>query len=82
MKKQEINFPYHLDPNIYKFALFIENGKTIEEKTDRIQAGSIKYGEKFMAHCMALLILPQLMEMAQQSNDYKDFVKNKMRKLN
>jgi len=78
----DIKFPYHLNPNIIKMALYIHNAESEQEKIERVEYGTKKFDYKFMAHVMALLMLPWLMEQGMKSNDYKDFMERKQKKFN
>jgi len=78
----DIKFPYHLNPNIIKMALYIHNAESEQETIQRTDFGLKKFGDKFMAHCMAMLMLPYLMEQGMKSDDYKDFMERKHKKFN
>ena len=78
----DVNYPYHLQPDIIKMALFIHNATSEQEKIERVEFGTNKFDYKFMAHVMALLMLPWLMEQGIKSNDYKDFMERKQKKFN
>ena len=41
-----------------------------------------KFDYKFMAHVMAMLMLPYLMEQGMKSDDYKNFMEQKHKKFN
>ena len=68
----KIKTPRHLDPEIWKAALFIENAEDKQEAADRIDFLLKKKGDEFMAYTMAILCLPQLMEMVKDSKEWKD----------
>ena len=70
--------PKHLNPDIWKAALFIENAEDKQEAADRIEFLLKEKGDEFMAYCMAILCLPQLMEMVKRTSEYKDHFKNKV----
>jgi hypothetical protein len=87
MKKDNINrigdlteenylFPKHLKPCVIHGALFIHNGKDNDEKISRTEQVLNKLGSKLASYSMALLVLPQLMEMTEQSKEYKEFKDN------
>ena len=78
----DVGYPYHLQPNIIKMALFIHNAESEQDKIERVEYGTNKFDYKFMAHVMALLMLPWLMEQGIKSNDYKDFMERKQKKFN
>jgi len=78
----DVGYPYHLQPDIIKMALFIHNATNEQETIQRTEFGLKKFGDKFMAHCMALLMLPWLMEQGIKSDDYKNFMERKHKKFN
>ena len=78
----DVGYPYHLQPDIIKMALFIHNATSEQEKIERVEFGVNKFDYKFMAHVMALLMLPYLMEQGMKSDDYKDFMERKHKKFN
>jgi hypothetical protein len=78
----DVDYPYHLQPDIIKMALFIHNAKDDAEKMQRVEFGLSKFDYKFMAHVMAMLMLPYLMEQGMKSNEYKDFMERKKKKFN
>jgi len=78
----DVGYPYHLQPDIIKMALFIHNAESEQDKIERVEYGTNKFDYKFMAHVMALLMLPWLMEQGIKSNDYKDFMERKQKKFN
>ena len=55
--------PKHLSPDIWKACLFIENAEDKQEASNRIEFLLKEKGDEFMAYTMAILCLPQLMEM-------------------
>ena len=57
---RDVGYPYHLQPDIIKMALFIHNATSEQEKIERVEFGTNKFDYKFMAHVMALLMLPYL----------------------
>tara|TARA_R100001163_G_scaffold2678_3_gene4153 strand:+ start:172 stop:429 length:258 start_codon:yes stop_codon:yes gene_type:complete len=80
--KSDVGYPYHLQPNIIKVALFIHNAEDEQEKINRVEFGLSKFDYKFMAHVMALLMLPYLMEQGMKSDDYKNFMEKKKKRFN
>ena len=78
----DVGYPYHLQPDIIKMALFIHNAKDDIEKIRRVEFGLSKFDYKFMAHVMAMLMLPYLMEQGMKSNDYKEYMEKKHKKFN
>ena len=77
---EEIKFPKHLTPEIIHSALFISNADNQETAGKRIEYCSKQLGDEAMSYAMALLILPSLMEMTQQTKEYQDFVKMRKKK--
>ena len=63
----------HLHPKLIAGALFIHNGKDIQEKLDRTHQVQRVVGDKLATYVMALLVLPQLMETAMKSDDYTEW---------
>ena len=74
---QKMKMPKHLNPDIWKAALFIENAEDKQEAADRIEFLLKEKGDEFMAYCMAILCLPQLMKMVRYTKEYQDHFKNK-----
>ena len=72
-----IKIPKHLDIKIWKAALYIENATTKEEAANRIDELLKEEGDEFMAYCMAILCLPQLMKMVKHTKEYQDHFKDK-----
>ena len=72
MKKDNIKkiAPEHLQPKLIAGALYIHNGKDIQEKIDRTHLVQKEVGDKLATYVMALLVLPQLMEQVMKSDDY------------
>ena len=77
---EEIKFPKHLTPEIIHSALFIGNANNMESAGQRIEFCAKQLGDEAMSYAMALLILPSLMEMTQQTKEYQDFVKMRKKK--
>jgi hypothetical protein len=65
--------PEHLSSKVLSGALYIHNGKDTQEKLDRTEQVLNKLGSKLAAYSMALLTLPMLMKMTQQTDEYKEF---------
>ena len=65
--------PEHLSSSVLSGALYIHNGKDTQEKLDRTEQVLNKLGSKLASYAMALLVLPQLIEKTQQSEEYKEF---------
>ena len=72
-----IKIPKHLDIKIWKAALYIENATTKQEAGNRIEELLKEEGDEFMAYCMAILCLPQLMDMVKHTKEYQDHFKDK-----
>ena len=68
--------PEHLHPKLIAGALYIHNGKDIQEKIDRTHLVQKEVGDKLATYVMALLVLPQLMEQVMKSDDYTEWTKN------
>ena len=65
--------PDHLSSKVLSGALYIHNGKDTDEKMKRTEQVLNKLGSKLASYAMALLVLPQLIEKTQESEEYKDF---------
>ena len=65
--------PEHLSSSVLSGAIYIHNGKDTQEKLERTEQVLNKLGPKLSAYAMALLVLPQLIEKTQQSEEYKEF---------
>ena len=77
----ELNFPKHLTAKIIHSALFIYNAKNEEETIKRIDYLAKEIGGKEMTYIMALLILPQLMDMTRDTKEYKTFLEDKNNRI-
>ena len=77
---EEIKFPKHLTPEIIHSALFIGNADDMETATQRMSYCAKQIGDEAMSYAMALLILPTLMELTQQTKEYQDFKKQRKKK--
>ena len=73
----KIKMPKHLNVDIWKAALFIENAEDKQEAGNRIEFLLKEKGDEFMAYTMAILCLPQLMEMVKDSKECKDHFNKK-----
>jgi len=78
----DVGYPYHLQPDIIKMALFIHNATDDQEKMERVEFGVNKFDYKFMAHVMALLMLPYLMNENMDSEKFKQWQEDRMKKFN
>ena len=65
--------PEHLSTKVLSGALYIHNGKDNDEKFKRTEQVLNKLGSKLASYAMALLVLPQLIEKTQESEEYKEF---------
>ena len=63
----------HLQPKLIAGAVYIHNGKDIQEKIERTHLVQEEVGTKLATYVMALLVLPQLMETAMKSDDYTEW---------
>ena len=70
----DVGYPYHLQPDIIKMALFIHNAEDEEEKINRVEFGVNKFDYTFMAHVLAMLMLPYLMETNMNLTEFKYWV--------
>ena len=68
--------PEHLQPKLIAGAIYIHNGKDIQEKIDRTHLVQKEVGDKLATYVMALLVLPQLMEQVMKSDDFTTWSKN------
>ena len=65
--------PKHLSSSVLSGALYIHNGKDTQEKLERSEQVLNKIGTELASYAMALLVLPQMMDMMRDSQEYKDF---------
>jgi|TARA_A100001515_G_scaffold47668_1_gene37632 hypothetical protein len=79
---EEIKVPTHLDLDIIKGALYIHNADDKQQADDRINFLLKKLGDRKMTYVMALLMLPYLMEMVENSKEYKDYFEERKKRLN
>ena len=68
--------PKHLSSSVLSGALYIHNGKDVQEKIKRTDQVLKKIGPELASYAMALLALPQLMDNMRDSNEYKEFKDN------
>ena len=66
--------PEHLSSKVLSGALYIHNGKDVQDKLNRTQQVLNKIGPELTGYAMALLVLPQLMDTMRESPDYKELV--------
>ena len=71
---EKLNAPEHLSSDVIVGALYVHNGKDIEDKSNRIEQIAKKIGDKKATYVMALLTLPQLIDDTMKSDKYKDFI--------
>jgi len=76
-----LNFPKHLTPEVIHSALFIHNAKDKEESMLRVEHIAKLVGDETMAYVMSQLILPTLMDNLKQSQEYKEWLDNRYKKL-
>ena len=79
---EEIKVPTHLDLEVIKGALYIHNADDKQQADDRINFLVKKLGDHKMTYVMALLMLPYLMEMVENSKEYKDYFEERKKRLN
>ena len=65
--------PKHLSSSVLSGALYIHNGRDTDEKIERTEQVLKKIGPELASYAMALLVLPQMMDMMRESPDYKEF---------
>ena len=82
LTKDDINFPEHLTPEIIHSALFIYNAQGKEEITNRVKYLTKHIGDKAVAFAMALLVLPALMDMTKETQQYKAFLTSRKKTIN
>ena len=78
----ELKVPAHLDLDVIKGALYIHNADDKKQADDRIHFLAKKLGDHKMTYVMALLMLPYLMEMVENSKEYKDYFEESKKRLN
>ena len=82
LTKDDINFPKHLTPEIVHTALYIHNAPTNEDIRKRTEYMAKQIGGEAMTYAMALLVLPHLIDKTIDTQEYKDFITSKKKKLN
>ena len=82
LTKDDINFPKHLTPEIMHSALFIYNAQGKAEVKNRVKYLTKQIGDKAIAFAMALLVLPALMDMTKETQQYKDFLTSRKKTIN
>ena len=65
--------PKHLSSSVLSGGLYIHNGKDNDEKFKRTDQVLKKIGTELASYAMALLVLPQMMDMMRDSREYKEF---------
>jgi hypothetical protein len=65
--------PKHLSSSVLSGALYIHTGKDADEKIERTDQVLKKIGPELASYAMALLVLPQMMDMMRESQAYKEF---------
>ena len=65
--------PKHLSSSVLSGALYIHNGKDVQDKLKRTEQVLNKIGSELASYAMALLVLPQLMDNMRDSREYKEF---------
>ena len=65
--------PKHLSSSVIAGALYIHNGKDAQEKVERTDQVLKKIGPELAGYAMALLVLPEMMDMMRETNKYKEF---------
>jgi hypothetical protein len=76
-----INFPKHLTPEVIHSALYIHNADSKEESLIRVEYIAKLVGDETMTYVMSQLILPTLMDNLKQSQEYKEWIDNRYKKL-
>ena len=74
---EELNAPEHLCSDVLVSALYVNNGKDTQDKSNRIEQITKKIGNKKATYVMALLVLPQMMDDVMKTNSYTDFIKER-----
>ena len=82
LTRDDINFPKHLTPEIIHTALFIHNAPDKAETITRVKYCTKQIGEQAMSYAMALLVLPHLIEMTQDTSEYTDFLASRKKTIN
>ena len=82
LTKDNINFPKHLTPEIVHTALYNHNASSNEDVIKRSEYMAKQIGGEAMTYAMALLVLPHLIEMTQDTSEYKDFLASRKKTIN
>ena len=82
LTKDDINFPKHLTPEVVHTALYVYNAPNKLETIRRVEYCAKEIGDEAMSFAMALLVLPTLMNNMQQSDEYKDWQRSRIKTLN
>ena len=82
LKKDDINFPKHLTPEIVHTALYIHNAPTKEDIVKRSEYCAKQIGDEAIQYAMALLVLPHLIEHTKDTQEYKDFIASRKKTIN
>ena len=64
--------PKHLSSSVLSGALYIHNGKDAQEKIRRTDKVLNTIGKELTSYVLALLVLPQMMDMMRESDKFKD----------
>ena len=65
--------PKHLKSGVLSAALYIHTGKDVQEKIKRTDQVLNKIGKELTAYALALVALPEIMDIMRDSNKYKEF---------
>ena len=82
LTEQDINFPKHLTPEIVHTALYIHNAPDKAETIARVKYCTKQIGEEAMSYAMALLVMPTLMDMTKETQEYQDFLASRKKTIN
>ena len=78
----ELKFPEHLTPKVIHSALFIYNADSTEETKQRVEHCAKLIGDKAMSFAMAMLMLPTLMNSMADSEEYRTWNEQRIKRLN
>ena len=79
---KDVLFPKHLTPKIIHSALFVYNASSKEDTVKRVEYCAKEIGDQAMSFAMALLVVPDLMDNMQQSDEYKDWKQSRIKTIN
>ena len=79
---KDVLFPKHLTPKIIHSALFVYNASSKEDTVKRVEYCAKEIGDQAMSFAMALLVLPDLMDNMQQSDEYKEWKQSRIKTIN